>query len=637
MNIQDIAKLCGVSPSTVSKILHNKDDEISAETRKKVLEVVKEYQYVPYSKVLKNVAHKTHLIGVLMNEGAYGAQKILYEVERKATENGYGILLCTTSGSKERAVKCLHVFENKGVDGVIDIFQNLDSSKKGKIPIIRIANTNNQIRPNGIADIYYEMEDVGYMAASQLIEKGHQKIACLLNSQDKEVVTGYLRAYQERFYIPRKEWVILEKEEDIVHVGVEKCLNMGVTALICSGVEAGGLIYEKLRARGETIPEALSVISIRENRLSNWMSPQISTVSIPFQRLGEQAVEAMVEVLEEKKSVYECRKKLFPEYIDRESVTIPQNSGMGGKIVVVGSLHMDSMLNLSHIPTEGETLKSKNIAVLPGGKGANQAVGAGKLGGLVYIIGRIGNDLNGRTIYSSLQENGVKTEGIVFDETTPTGKAYINIPPNGESTIVTYPGANEKLDRSQIKQFSYLLDDASYCLLTMEIEKETVEYTIHKCVQKHVQVILKPMITEKLDDNLLVHVDYIVPNEKELSILVPGENSIEEKAEILLGKGVRNVIITLGHKGCYFKNRDLKAWFPAADFPAIDTTGAADAFISAFVVFLSEGKSVFEAIGYATYAAGLSVTRQGVQSAMVERQELMLYSDEIECLSQQRQ
>jgi len=296
---------------------------------------------------------------------------------------------------------------------------------------------------------------------------------------------------------------------------------------------------------------------------------------------------------------------------------------------VIGSMNMDCMINVPNIPTDGETIKSRNIVLLPGGKGANQAVGAGKLEGLVYMIGCLGNDSDGKEIYNSLVNSGVKTDGLIFDDTIPTGKAYVNVATDGESTIVIFPGANERLDRGQVRQFEHLLEDAKYCLLTMEISEKTVEYAINKCKKKNVEVILKPAAVEKIDEKLFKSIDYFIPNEKELKQLIPSDSTVEEKAEILIKKGVKNVIITLGPKGCYLRNHKYAMFFPAADFHPVDTTGAADAFISALAVCLSEGNDIIYAICFATYAAGISITRQGVQPAMVDRVGLDIYREEI--------
>ncbi|WMC93771.1 PfkB family carbohydrate kinase [Kineothrix sp. MB12-C1] len=630
MNIKDIAKLCGVSPSTVSKILHNKDEDISALTRKKVLEVIKEYQYVPYSKVINSMAPKTNIIGVLLSDSTYGVQDILYRIEAAAIENGYSIMLCNTAGDKDKEEKYYQIMKNKGVDGIISVCQAGELPEDMKIPAVQILDKKSRTGKNKAADIYFDMRDVGYLAANYLLEKGHNKIACLLEAGDEEIMAGYLKAYKERFVSPNKEWIFLGTEEDIISIGISKCLNEDITAVICANAEIGNVVYEKIRERGDIVPDKISVISVRDSSFAEKSYPKMTAVHVSALKVGNAAVNALIQIMEGRKPVYECREKIEPDICERNSVMVPTGHEQGGKIVVVGSMNMDCMINVSHIPTGGETVRSRNIISLPGGKGANQAVGAGKLGGLVYMIGRLGNDSDGKEIYNSLVNSGVKTDGVVFDDAIPTGKAYINVAADGESTIVIYPGANEKLDRSQVRQYEQLLDDAKYCLLTLEISEETVEYTIQKCKKKKVKVILKPSSVEKMKESLFENIDYFVPNEKEVKQLIPEAATIEEKADILVKKGVKNVIITLGHKGCYLKNDHYEGYFPAADFHPVDTTGAADAFISALAVSLSEGNGILRAIGFATYAAGISVARQGVQPAMVDRRGLSLYKEEID-------
>lgn len=629
MNIRDIAGLCGVSPSTVSKILHNKDEDISVETRRKVLEVIKEYQYVPYSKVIKNAAPKTNMIGVLMSEQAYGAQEMLYHIERNAMAHGYSVILCNTSGDRERADKYLQILSNKGIDGIITIMQDDDLLEHTDMMAVRLSDQNNNSQFNGVADIYVDKCDTGYLAASYLLEKGHRKIACLLREEDQAIEEGYLKAFKDRFVLPDDRWMIRETEEDLEKIGISKCLDLDVTAVICADVETGNLYYEKLRARSDTVPDKVSVISVRDSRLADRITPRMSTVHMPFDVLGKAAADTLIELIEGRKPAHECRKKIELNIKERGSVALPVSDIQRGKIVVVGSMNMDCMINVGHIPTGGETLKTGNIVLLPGGKGANQAVGAGKLGGLVYMVGRLGSDSDGKAVYNNLVKYGVRTDGVVFDDTIPTGKAYINVAADGESTIVIYPGANENLNCKQVKQFENILDHAGYCLLTLEIEEETVEYTIRKCRQKQVEVILKPSAVEKMKESLFEQIAYFVPNEKEVKQLIPGNTTIEEKAAILLEKGVKHVIITLGHKGCYYRTREMEQYFPAADFQPVDTTGAADAFIAALAVSLSEGSDILQAISFATYAAGASVTRLGVQPAMMERQEMALYQEKI--------
>lgn len=183
--------------------------------------------------------------------------------------------------------------------------------------------------------------------------------------------------------------------------------------------------------------------------------------------------------------------------------------------------------------------------------------------------------------------------------------------------------------QTQIRKYDYLFDGAKYCLLSLEIPIETANYTASVCQKKNVKVILKPSGVNKISEELLKKVTYFVPNKKELHLLIPGDETIEEKAEKLCDMGVENVIITLGKDGCYLKNAEYARYFAAADFESVDTTGGADAFISALAVYLSENVPLIRAIGFATYSAGITVTRQGVQPSMPDRIALEMYQDMI--------
>lgn len=163
----------------------------------------------------------------------------------------------------------------------------------------------------------------------------------------------------------------------------------------------------------------------------------------------------------------------------------------------------------------------------------------------------------------------------------------------------------------------------------MEISSEIIEYTINLCKQYNVQVMLKPSAVDKVSDNILKSVDYFIPNEKELNQLVVSGNNIEEKSKILLNKGVKNIVVTLGKKGCFLYNNNYKKYFEGSSFQAVDTTGGADSFISTLAVYLSESKPLIESIAYAIYASGLTVSRYGVQPALPDRKLLEIYKDEI--------
>ena len=237
--------------------------------------------------------------------------------------------------------------------------------------------------------------------------------------------------------------------------------------------------------------------------------------------------------------------------------------------------------------------------------------------------------MDGKQIYAGLIENQVHMDGVLFDSVLPSGKAYINVGEKGESSIVIYAGANKNLSVNQIKRCKYLFEKAKYCLLSLEIPEAVVEYTLNFCRRHHTEVILKPSPADDIKGEMLSEITYLVPNEKELHALVPGSQSLEEKAEVLRQKGIKNVIVTLGSRGCYLRNEERSLYFDGTGFEPVDTTGGADSFISAMAVYLSEGKDLLHAIEFAIYASGISVTRYGVQPALPDRKVVDVYEDEI--------
>ena len=182
---------------------------------------------------------------------------------------------------------------------------------------------------------------------------------------------------------------------------------------------------------------------------------------------------------------------------------------------------------------------------------------------------------------------------------------------------------------AHLNRFQHLIQNAKYCLLSLEISEEIAEYAVKCCKRCHTEVILKPSNIEYIKEELLECIDYLVPNEKELHAIVPGERTIEQKAECLRKKGVKNVIVTLGAKGCYVQNAEYSLYVPGIAFGAVDTTGGADSFISALAVYLSEGKELLPAIRFAVYASGISVTRYGAQQSLPDRKAVDVYEDEI--------
>ena len=627
MNIHDIARIAGVSASTVSKVMNGKDKDISEETKKKVLKVIEEKQYVPYFKFREKEGLKNHLIGLVVKKGNRERDVLVMEAEREARRKGYGLLVHYVEDDDELQ-ECLDKMMNKKVSGLFLDSSQWVSGDAWENTTVYLGQTK-EFDERQKTTFYYRLSEAGKMAAESLMAEGHQKIACIIQEKEHAVMQGYMQAMKNENISVQPMWAYEGSSlEDIEKYGVHQTLSENVTAVICGSPEIACCVWKLMERTKTVIPDALSMIVVGDGNILDILGDGITAVKLPVEDLIRDAVGCLIQMIQDEKHI-ELMRKFSPSLVKRKSIVRPAQERQGEKIVVVGSMNMDITIEMPRIPANGETQLAERLFMFPGGKGGNQAVGVGKLGGQVYMIGCLGNDVDGKQLYAGLAENHVHMDGVTFDTQFPSGKAYISVDRNGESSIVVYQGANMNLDISQMKRYSYLFENAKYCLLSLEIPASIVEYVIHVCGRNQTEVILKPSAVEKIKEELFSEIAYFVPNEKELHMLVAGEQSVEEKAEILRRKGIKNVIVTLGARGCYLRNEEMSVHFKGTGFEPIDTTGGADSFISALAVYLSEGRTLVQAIQYAVYASGITVTRYGVQPALPDRKAVEIYEDEI--------
>lgn len=627
MNIRDIAKLAGVSVSTVSKVMNGKDKDISEKTKQKVLKVVEEEQYVPYLKYREKEGLKSHVIGLVIKKDNREGEQIIRSSQRAAAEEGYGLLI-QFADNLDEIQKCVNDMIRKKVAGLLLDSKKLINTRKLEDATVYL-NQTKEFDERQKATFYYRLSEAGRMAAERLMREGHEKIACITLADERTIQDGYRMAMREANLAVQPLWVYEGKNlEEIEQYGIQQCLGENVSAVICGSQEIAGCFYKTLERLQISLPDSISMISIGDGKWMEILGDGITAVRLPAQEMSREAVISLVKMIQGEKQI-EVMRKFSPSIIERGSVNGSPKEKEGERIVVVGSMNMDITIEVSRIPLKGETQLAERVYTFPGGKGGNQAVGAGKLGGRVYMIGCVGNDIDGKQLYSNLMENHVHMDGVLLNPSVASGKAYINVDQDGESTIVVYQGANRLLSIEQINRCRYLFQNAKYCLLSLEIPEMIAEYTIKFCRRNNVEVILKPSAVEKIKEELLKDIAYFIPNENELNTFIPGRMSLEEKAQILREKGVENVIVTLGERGCYLRNQEYSMYFEGTGFEAVDTTGGADSFISALAVYLSEGMDLIRAIGFAVYASGISVTRYGVQPALPDRKALEIYKDEI--------
>lgn len=297
------------------------------------------------------------------------------------------------------------------------------------------------------------------------------------------------------------------------------------------------------------------------------------------------------------------------------------------KIVVLGSLNMDLVIRVREMPQIGETLFGENVCFVPGGKGANQAYAAGKLGGAVTMLGAVGDDVYGEQLCKNLCSVGVDTKGIGKLENVPTGQAFVFVYDSGDNSIIVISGANGELNREMVEREMRRINECDYIIMQMEIPLDVIRYVKDIAIRKGKKVVLDPApAIAGLEDEFWKGISILKPNETELKILTGKKSStmeeIKEAARSLVEKGVETVVVTLGEKGCIMISSEREKYFPLHKVSVKDTTAAGDSFIAAMVVALCEGKTYEEAVLFAQRVSAVVVTRQGAQTSIPWRSEM---------------
>ncbi|HJC48357.1 MAG TPA: LacI family DNA-binding transcriptional regulator [Candidatus Lachnoclostridium pullistercoris] len=616
MTIKELARIAGVSVSTVSKVMNQKDEGISADTRERILNLAREYGYSPYSSI-STIPSKTPLIGVVMRSQS---QEIAEGIMEQAQALGHRVIYSVSGNSLKTESQTLNILCRAKVDGIL--WEPVSSASlslktipdKAGIPYLLFQC------PWAADSECIKYDSLAAFAVQNLLERYHTSIACLLSDpeEDSLFLEGYKKCLFDHGILPKDSLVFSE----ISPLLLQKISSRLVSAVVCSNYTNALELYGKLTSLHYSIPRELSVIAMKDGQFQELPFPSISCCPVPERAFGQYLTDKLLHWDDPEWSRKTFRPKIslngfstvaFPPHMQEE------------RILVVGSINIDHYLNVDQLPYSGKTVMTTDSLVFPGGKGINQAVGVSRLGHMVTLVGCVGTDTDAEIIDTAMEKYSLDTSGIKRVSGEQTGKAYIFVQKNGESIISILSGANHCLTPDDIARNHSLFEHAGYCLIQTELPDETVAAACRAARAYGVKTILKPSARHHLIPEILENVDILVPNLDEINELCPQEPSLEKQAEYFLNLGISTVIVTLGKNGCYMKNASEEMYLPAENFLSIDNTGAGDAFISALASYLLYGYEMKDAIRIANLAAGFSVTRRGVAPALIDKSTLEAY------------
>ncbi len=617
MTIHEIAQKAGVSISTVSKVLNKKDDNISDQTRQKVMQIIEEENFVPYAKIRDRFSMQNKLLGLIMPDILSPfAASLLMELEALCRSQDYVLLTTFTGASPQDEKKAVSAYQRQQVDSVIylppaklqaEALQVEDTSS-----LCMVVSGERAIQPFGHKVVIDKAEGIR-LCLQYLVDCGYRKIGFLL--PEPEGFEQLQQCFLEQLYLLASNmeeagvFYLCQQPSEQLFAQCE----MGLEALLCYDMAGAMAAYQTANDRQLLVPHDLAVICMEESPMAQSMSPPLTTLAYPMQAIAQSAFYQAI-----------GENGFKGEQVFNGSIQIRQSVGRSkrhitGRIVVVGWINMDISTRIAHRPQINKPVSANQLMITPGGKGCNQAIIASHLGALVSMVGVVGDDLYGKRIYAKMRKHDVITEGVSFNGAIPTGTAYINVLPDGSSLIVGHAGANIALDKAYISQKEALFEGAGYCLSQNEMEDEALMYLANICHAHQVKLLLKPNAEKPLPDDLLKDVYMLVPSEKELNMLVPGKGTVAQKARELVNKGVTHVIVTLGSQGCMWVCQKSTQAFAASEAQCVDATGASDAFIAALAVMLNEGSSIPVSLEAANQAAGFSIRWEGSQNTLPER------------------
>ena len=632
MTIKDIAIAAQVSVSTVSKVLNQKDEDISDATRQRVLRIIREFQYTPYSSIKAQAMNMpANTLGLFILHPAYCTPVFLDTLGRYAAQNGYSILLHTLCGCSEDVLtQRVKTALSKNVAGLLIcthdplVLQHIVSLVSRQVPVVAVTCFHFPDCTTIRCDYAAAASD----AISALSMQGHSRIGFILDETEPEIhrqiYSGVLSGMNLQSIPFPQQGLINIQNDTLLQTDLQELLAHNLTAIYCQTISLAEQAHSILNKSGYLVPHDISLVCGMCSRRGVF---SLHAYEIPFESLAEQATKALIDRINERSVLMQDITLPLP-CVRGTSICAP--SGSEAPFLVLGDCASDTILSVSRIPSRLQQIRSSKITTAVGGKCVSMSIALSRLGCCAYAIGRVGNDAEGRALLNTLADKGVRTDGILIDDTAFTGRSYLTVEENsGDYTVVTYSGANGLLDIQSITNVFYLFPTTAACLIATEIPLRAIKSLIQKCVPYSIPIFLKPSQPIPVDPVVMAHIDYFVPNEIELGQMFPGPRSLEEKAADCYRLGCKNVIVTLANNGCYLCNAQYRLHIPAANFTAVETASAANCFIGALAYSLSQKSDLLYAISYASYAAGISISQHGMWPSFPFKDQMDSYAEEI--------
>lgn len=475
MTIKDIASLAGVSVATVSKVINDKAENISDETKNRIKEIIAEYDYVPYQKVVEQVSCRSNLVALMISDANdIFAAELLRGVEDYFFEKEYNVIVCSTDASAEKEQAYIRMLKRQNVHGLIrfplpnlneESIQSLEHENIHSVILDDVKRT-----PYAMKTFFNNMQG-GYLATNRLIKAGHERIGYIFPKTELPYLldryNGYRSALEEN-HIPFDESIVynaaVKSRKQCGYDGAKYLMSQKVSAVFCCDDHVAVGAYHAIQESGLRIPEDVSVIGFDDTIFCETLEPNLTSVKQSAYDIGQKSAELLFQKMSgmpiENKSV-----QIQPQLVERNSISAPGAARVSGKrrCMIIGELWADLVMEVEET-AESDVQRARSLRIKAGGPAVEKARTLLLQDMEVYLVSFLGNDAYGHRVYEELRRLGCKTDGILFEESQPTGTAFVSCRSDGSKTAVVSEGVNTCLDSYPLEEIQWIFEKVDWCI-----------------------------------------------------------------------------------------------------------------------------------------------------------------------------